>query len=212
MTRFSKRFFQLPTLVVARRLLGQRFVYDSIDGRIAGRIVEVEAYLSENDPACHAARGVTRRNQTMFGPPGRLYVYAIHSRYCMNVVTEPSGFGAAVLIRAIEPEDGMEIMQRNRPVDSVRELTNGPGKLCQAMGINTTLDGHCLWESDTMWIERVDSRVDFTVQTSTRIGLSQAKELELRFFIDGHQYVSGRASDHSIARNWCWNESNKCRS
>lgn len=204
MHRLGKDFYGRSTEEVAFQLLGQRIVLDAPVGRMTGRIVEVEAYLAKNDPACHAARGITPRNKSMFGPPGLLYVYSLHTRYCMNVVTEDSGIGAAVLIRAMEPEQGIEAMLQNRPVQSPRELSNGPGKLCQALGIDRTYDGEDLLVSHRMWIEFVEHLPQSKIRTTSRIGISQARDLQLRYFVDGHQFVSGRACDHSIPRKWTW--------
>jgi DNA-3-methyladenine glycosylase len=200
MSRFTIGFYDQPTIEVARNLLGCTLIVSSQGGRLAGRIVETEAYLSESDPACHAFGGMTPRNKSMFGPPGCLYVYSIHSRYCMNVVTESAGKGAAVLIRGLEPVLGIERMMRNRPVSSLRELTNGPGKLCQSLGIDKSLDGHSLAMGNQIWIESTSSPEELPVKTSTRIGISRARDLPLRFFIDGNAFVSGRASDHSVPR------------
>ncbi len=168
--------------------------------RLSGIIVEVEAYLAENDPACHASRGITPRNQSMFMTCGILYVYAIHSRWCMNVVTEESGRGAAVLIRAVEPVEGLHLMRQERIVDRDVDLTNGPGKLCQAMRIDRLLDQSDLTQSEDIWIEEPSDRVEARVRISPRIGINVGVELPYRFYFDNHRYVSGRASDHSARR------------
>ena len=130
-------FFIRPTLIVARALLGQRLVRE-IDGqRLSGLIVETEAYIGFDDTASHASKGRTARTEVMFGPPGQTYVYLIYGMYHMlNLVTEPVDFPAAVLIRAIEPLEGIEFMQRHRRQTTIANLTNGPGKLCQALAIN----------------------------------------------------------------------------
>jgi DNA-3-methyladenine glycosylase len=206
MKRLKTSFFEQPTIEVARRLLGCRLVRRLTDVSMAGIIVETEAYLSMNDAASHSARGPTPRNRSMFGPFGQLYVYTIHTRFCMNIVTEAPGIGAAVLIRAIEPESGIERMLQNRPVSSRIALTNGPGKLCQALAIDRSLDGVDLIRGDLVWIEPGPSMADFSIRASSRIGIRQSLDLPLRFFVDGHRYVSGRAKDHSNGKHWSWNQ------
>ena len=202
MPRLGPLFFQQTTLRLARELIGCRFIRVLGTQTLAAIIVETEAYLAQNDPACHAARGETKRNSVMFGPPGRLYVYSIHNRYCMNIVSENIGDGAAVLIRALEPIQGIEAMTEFRPAPKITELTNGPGKLCQAFGISILDNGIDLTESDFIWLEprKSDSEL-FAIRSSSRIGISQAKELPYRFFIDRNAFVSGRASDHSAKRD-----------
>ena len=200
MRRIQASFFQRPTLDVARELLGSSLFVAFGNDVLSGVIVETEAYLHEADAACHAARGKTKRNQVMFGPPGVLYVYTIHTRYCMNIVTESEGKGAAVLIRAIQPTKGMDSMLENRKVIDPRELTNGPGKLCQAMGVTTSHNGLDLTTSSEMWLQFRSSKAPFTIQTTPRIGISQSKELPYRFLVNGNRFVSGLASDHSIPK------------
>jgi DNA-3-methyladenine glycosylase len=130
--RLGREFYARDTLTVARELLGQRLVRVMEDGqRLAGIIVETEAYIGEEDQACHASHGRTPRNAVMYGPAGFAYIYFIYGMYyCLNVVTEQEGFPAAVLIRAIEPTEGIPRMQAYRQGRPLHELTNGPGKLC----------------------------------------------------------------------------------
>ena len=128
------------------------------------------------------------------------HVYSIHNRYCMNIVSEKSGYGAAVLIRAVEPIQGVEFMSSLRPVPKLRDLTNGPGKLCQAFGIDIGLDGEDLVRSQRVWLESNVAIADFEIRASPRIGISQAKDLPYRYFVDGNPFVSGRARDHSFKR------------
>jgi DNA-3-methyladenine glycosylase len=157
----------------------------------AGRIVEVEAYLAADDPACHAARGKTKRNASMFAAPGRAYVYSIHSRWCFNVVTLPEDVPSAVLIRAIEPLDGLALMHRRRPgVTRPIDLARGPARLCQALGIDRDLDGHDLTVGRRLWIENAD--VPAAILITPRIGISSAQDLPLRFLISDCPYVSKR--------------------
>lgn len=200
MKRLDKQFFEQPTTQLARQLLGCRFVHLSEFGTSSGWITETEAYLHQDDSASHSAKGLTNRNRSMFGPPGRLYVYSIHNRFCMNIVSESEGLGAAVLIRAIEPDCGIELMLLRRPTFKTHELTNGPGKLCQALGISKLHDGVNLTTSQQLWLEEKSCEMSFSIRTSSRIGIRQSQELPLRFFIDGNLYVSGRASDHSSPR------------
>ena len=200
MPKLDRPFFQQPTIALARGLLGCRLVHDLGSNILAGIIVETEAYLSKDDLACHASRGETKRNRTMFGPPGCLYVYSIHNRYCMNIVSEKAGNGAAVLIRAVEPTQGIEFMSTLRPVPKPQDLTNGPGKLCQAFGIDIGFDGEDLASSQRVWLESNAEIADFEIRASPRIGISQAKDLPYRYFVHGNPFVSGRARDHSLKR------------
>jgi DNA-3-methyladenine glycosylase len=200
MPKLGLQFFQQPTLRLAKELIGCWLVRVLGSEKLTAIIVETEAYLAKDDPACHAAIGETKRNSTMFGPPGRLYVYSIHNRYCMNIVSEHVGTGAAVLVRALEPIHGIETMTKLRPTDKITELTNGPGKLCQALGIDIQHNGVDLSTSETIWLEPIKETAPFEIRTSSRIGISQAKELPYRFFVDRNIFVSGRASDHSSKR------------
>jgi len=204
MPKLGLPFFQQSTLRLSQELIGCRLIRVLGTEKLTAIIVETEAYLSHDDPACHAAIGETKRNRTMFGPSGRLYVYSIHNRYCMNIVSENVGEGAAVLIRALEPIHGIEAMKQLRPADKITELTNGPGKLCQAFGIDIQHNGVDLSESDTIWLEPKTHAVRFEIRTSSRIGISQGKELPYRFFVDRNAFVSGRASDHSSKRDTCF--------
>src|SRR5687768_17100174 len=123
-----RAFYARHPAVVARELIGKRLVRQTAEGLCGGRIVEAEAYLSSRDPACHASRGMTRRNAAMFGPPGHAYVYMIHAKWCFNTVTEDVGLGSAVLIRALEPLEGIELMHARRGVENIFDLTRGPAR------------------------------------------------------------------------------------
>lgn len=156
-------------------------------------IVETEAYLSQNDPACHASRGITRRNAPMFGPPGRAYVYFIYgNHFCFNVTSGETGVGEAVLVRALQPTEGLELMRlrRGENLNSVN-LANGPGKLCRALAIDGNFNHHDLREPP-LWIAPSDSLVPFTIISAPRIGISQAADKLLRFYIKENNYVSRR--------------------
>src|SRR5437764_2901324 len=138
---FPKCFYEPSAKTVARDLLGHFLIRNTAAGCCGGPIVETEAYLSD-DPACHGAPGPTPRNRVMFGPPGHGYVYLIYGyHFCVNAVCRPAGVAEAVLVRAIEPMFGEAFMRHQRPVSKLRELTNGPAKLCEALGIDRGLDG-----------------------------------------------------------------------
>ncbi|MCW3491172.1 DNA-3-methyladenine glycosylase [Dethiobacter alkaliphilus] len=185
----SKTFYRKPTEEVARRMLGKLLVHKSAQGITAGRIVETEAYLFHNDPACHACRGMTARNQAMFGEAGYAYVYLIYGiYYCFNVVTAPPGEGEAVLVRALEPVYGLELMAQRRKTQVKRQLTSGPGKLCQAMAIDKTLNEADLTAGPLFLAD--DGEEPGEIITTTRIGISVAEDLPLRFYVSGNPYVS----------------------
>ena len=136
---FPRRFYARRPEIVARALLGKLLVRELPAGRLIGRIVEAEAYLPAGDSACHAYRGRTKRNASMYGPPGHAYVYAIHSRWCLNTVTAAEGIGCAVLLRAIEPLTGINVMQVHRGTERLRDLGRGPARLCEALDVNKCL-------------------------------------------------------------------------
>ena len=187
--RLGRDFYARDTLQAARELLGKRLVR-VIDGeRLSGLIVETEAYIGEEDRACHASRGRTSRTEVMYGPPGHTYIYFIYGMYhCLNVVTHKVGFPAAVLIRGIQPEEGVEYMRRNRGLPPEEELTNAPGKLCQALAIDRSLNGLDLCTSDLLFIEEV-ARVDLgEIEATPRIGIRAdeiAKRRPWRFVLSG---------------------------
>lgn len=186
----SQSFYSHPTLQVAKNLLGQVLVHQTPQGLASGRIVEVEAYLPKNDPACHAARGKTLRNQVMFGPAGHAYVYFCYgNHYLFNVVTEKEGIPGAVLIRALEPVEGAGLMAKRRgrldPGD--RGLTNGPGKLVQALGITKQYNGAKLWKKP-LYLQK--ARREEAVGVTTRIGITEGSELPLRFYLKDNPYIS----------------------
>jgi DNA-3-methyladenine glycosylase len=189
----DNEFYKQDTITVARSLLGSYLVHESREGTTAGKIVETEAYLW-GDPACHAYRRKTVRNATMFGPEGNAYIYQIYGiHYCMNVVTAPAGVGEAVLIRALEPAMGLDLMQLRRGVGEYRQLCNGPGKLVQAMGIIRSMDGISLMQPP-FYILSADTypeqNLPFGIVTTTRIGITQGVDLPYRFYIQGHPCVS----------------------
>jgi DNA-3-methyladenine glycosylase len=195
-----RAFYEPSAKVVAPRLLGHWLVRNTPLGRAGGLIVETEAYLV-NDPACHGAPGPTLRNKVMFESPGRGYVYLIYGcHFCVNAVCRPAGVAEAVLIRAIEPAFGEDFMRHERPVSRDKDLTNGPAKLCEALGIDRALDGVDICDAtSTLFIaenpqaQKVRRRKG-PIITTTRIGITRAAALPLRFYLDGSPFVSRRAS------------------
>lgn len=184
---------ELPhgTLELARSLIGAR-LQSRIGGRpCAGIIVETEAY-PPGDPASHAYRGPTPRNRSMYRAPGTAYVYLIYgTSWCLNVTSEAEGAGAAVLIRALEPLEGIEIMRERRPGIRDRDLARGPGRLCSALGVTREHDGLDLLDSSgPLWIERGDPSPP-DVGCSVRIGLTRAAEAPLRYYLRGSGWLSG---------------------
>ncbi|HEY4434062.1 MAG TPA: DNA-3-methyladenine glycosylase, partial [Candidatus Cybelea sp.] len=140
LVRLGAQDLPVGTKALARALLGCVLVRESEEGTVAGRIVETEAYLP-GDPACHAFTGKSPRNATLFGPPHRAYVYQIYgTSFCFNLSSEPDGEGAGVLVRALEPLVGLPLMQQRRSADEIRDLCRGPGRLCQALGIDRAFD------------------------------------------------------------------------
>lgn len=187
-------FYDRPAEIVARALLGKQLIRSAGRGLVRGRIVEVEAYLASGDPACHAARGRTRKNESMFGRPGIAYVYSIHARWCFNAVTEPERTPSAVLIRALEPLEGLATMGRRRGRPDPLDWTRGPARLCEALAIDKRLDGRDLTTGRAVWIAE-DPEFDersAEVGVSGRIGIREAVDLPLRFYLAGVPYVSGR--------------------
>lgn len=180
-----------PAEQVARRLLGCTLVRTINDRHLSGRIVETEAY-DQHDAASHSYRGQTSRTKIMFGPAGYLYVYFTYGmHYCCNVVTGAEGEGSAVLIRALEPLEGQDIMSHYRGARTGTELTNGPAKVCQALAIDKTLNGVDLGHEPLRLLLNPPLIPSSIVQT-TRIGISQAREVPWRFFIKDNKFVSRR--------------------
>ncbi len=193
--RLDKRFFARAAPEVARDLLGAYLVRALPGGeRLRARIVETEAYHGPDDTGSHARAGQTARTAVMFGPPGHAYIYLIYGMYEMlNVTTDEPGFPAAVLIRAVEPVEGVETMLSLRP-GKPNNLTNGPGKLCRAMAIDRSLNGEDLTRSTALWFERGEPLPDNQVGRSPRIGIDYAdpehRARPWRFFQKGNRWVS----------------------
>jgi DNA-3-methyladenine glycosylase len=195
MSRLQRDFFARDTLTVARELLGQRLVRILGDMRLSGYIVEVEAYIGEDDQASHAHPGRTARNATMYGPPGHAYVYLIYGmHHCLNIVTDREGYPAAILLRALEPLEGIPLMERQRGHRPVTQLTNGPARLCQALAIDRRLDGADLCAPDApLFVERGIFVPDEDIVTGPRVGVrgdETALTVPWRFYIRDNSYVS----------------------
>lgn len=184
-------FYDRETELVSRDLLGTILVAESPQGVTAGRIVETEAYLGEHDPACHAAAGRTARTECLYGPPGTAYVYFIYgAHWCFNAVTRAAGLPSAVLVRALEPIEGIEFMRERRHHPRAdRDLTNGPGKLCAALGITGALNGVPL-DAPPLMICRGEPVPDAEVAVTPRIGITRAAEWPLRWTVSTSPYVS----------------------
>jgi len=197
-----RAFYLCDTLRIARALLGKLLVHDTPDGPCGGPIVETEAYLCD-DPASHAvlrARGADRwearmtpRNAPMFGPPGTAYVYRVYMDHlCFNIVTQPEGCPEAVLIRAIEPTVGVDLMRRRRGVESLKALTSGPAKLTQALAIGLSLNGADLARGP-LRVLGAQTVPDRRVAAAPRIGVRLAADRPWRFYLADSPYVSRRA-------------------
>jgi DNA-3-methyladenine glycosylase len=179
-------FYDRPVLEVARDLVGCVVTHDDT----AGVIVETEAY-HDSEPASHAFVGLTPRTRTLFGPPGRAYVYFSYGMHALlNAVCEPVGVGAGVLIRALEPVDGIDHMRARRGVDAIRQLCSGPGKLTQALGIGLELNGSDLERGPIVFSSRPRAWRDVAISVDTRIGITRAADLPWRFVATGSRYVS----------------------
>lgn len=189
-----RHFYDRPVRVVAQDLLGKMLWRETEQGVTAGRIVEVEAYHGSDDPASHSYRGQTKRNASMFGPPGHAYVYTIHAKFCMNVVTEAAGTANAVLLRAVEPIHGCELMRARRLTDVTLDLTRGPARLCQAFQIDRQMDGWDLTLGEQLWLTEGEGKVKPNeIAVTPRIGVTSAKDWLMRYIIAGNRYVSGPA-------------------
>lgn len=200
-TPLPRKFFEPSADQVAAALPGHFLIRNLPRGLCGGLIVETEAYVTD-DPAAHSYRGETKRNRSMWGPAGHGYVYFIYgNHWCFNVVCRPVGFGEAVLIRAIEPTVGLDLMRERRPVVLPRNLTNGPGKLCAAMDIDRQLDGVdlCIATSPIFVAENPDLEKTLKelgpLVTTTRIGITQAATMPYRFYLAGSEFISRRAAD-----------------
>lgn len=200
--KLEREFYSRPTLDVAKDLLGKNLIHHINGKRLMGKIVEAEAYIGTVDKAAHSYNKRTKRNEVMFGPPGHAYVYIIYGVYnCMNVVTQAEEEGTAVLIRAVEPIENIETMALNRydePIENLRKrqilgLTNGPGKLCIAMGVTNRANNGMDLCGDTLWIEEASENETFEIVATTRVNIDYAEEaihFPWRFYIKDNPFVS----------------------
>jgi DNA-3-methyladenine glycosylase len=184
-------FYSRETLLVARDLLGMHLVHTGPSGRQVGRIVETEAYKGPRDLAAHSARGRTRRTEVMFGPPGRLYVYFTYGmHFCMNVVVGREGQGAAVLLRAAEPLEGLSAMAERRGTTDVRRLCGGPARLTQAFDIGRAANGVDLVGGREMWLLYGEPVPPGGVARTTRVGVAVGTGRPWRYLVRGDPFVS----------------------
>jgi DNA-3-methyladenine glycosylase len=181
--KLPRKFYSRDTKIVARELLGKILVHK----KCKGKIVETEAYLGFNDPGSIGFRKVKNIPKSLLKPPGHTFVYFTYGNHWMLNVVAKKSFLGAVLIRALEPLEGIEFMKKERGTDEIKNLTNGPGKLTKALGINKTHDGLDL-TGDNLFIE--NHKESFDIVKTTRIGLSRGKEKLLRFYIKNNEFVS----------------------
>ena len=186
-----RAFYERETEIVAREMLGTVLECETGAGIASGIIVETEAYLGEHDLACHAAAGRTARTEPLYGPPGTSYVYFIYGMYwCFNAVTRAEGLPSAVLVRGLEPLAGVDLMRKRRSrIRNEVDLTNGPGKLCAALGIDGSMSAKSL-QRKPLVIREGENIPDDKVEVTTRIGITQAAEWPLRFLVRDDPYVS----------------------
>jgi DNA-3-methyladenine glycosylase len=182
-----RNFYERPTVEVARDLLGKVLVH----GPVAGKIVEVEAYRGFDDLAAHASHGLTNRTHVIFGPPGHAYVYLIYGMYqCLNLIAEPKHKPGCVLVRALEPLAGIELMRERRPkARSLEELASGPGKLTLAMGIHRSHNGIDVTRGELV-VKAFPEQEPFEILTTPRIGIRHCADLPLRFLVAENRFVS----------------------
>jgi DNA-3-methyladenine glycosylase len=186
-----RSFYARLATVVARDLLGRLLVRPLPEGTLVGRIVEAEAY-QEDDPASHSFRGLTARTEVMFGPPGHLYVYFTYGmHFCMNVVTGRNGEGSAVLLRAVEPVQSIELMRRNRAARDDRLLCSGPGRLTQAFRVGRAQNGIDLVNGEQMFIATGKPILHSLIGEGPRVGIRSATDRPWRLYELGNPHVSG---------------------
>ena len=187
-------FFKRPTLKVAEGLLGKYLVVKRGGKTLAGKIVETEAYIGEDDLACHASKGRTNRSETLYQKAGAIYVYLVYGMYhCLNIVTEREHFPSAVLIRAVEPVDGIEVMKKLRKTDALRNLASGPGKLCMAFGIDKKMNGQNVFGVEIYIEDRGEKIIAKDIVRAKRVGVDYAgacAHYPWRFYIKDNEFVS----------------------
>jgi DNA-3-methyladenine glycosylase len=180
----TRDFYQREPSLVAQELLGKYLVRKIDDNLFIGKILETEAYLGKDDSAAHGFKGQTQRNTVLFGEAGIAYIYSIHRYHCFNIVTETTGMPSGVLVRAIKPIEGIEMMKHLRGVEMGKGFTNGPGKVCQAFDITRKLNGVDVTSSQSALFITEGENVPFdSIEMSERIGISKAKGLLLRYCI-----------------------------
>jgi len=186
-----RAFYERETEIVAREMLGTVLECETSAGIASGIIVETEAYLGEHDLACHAAAGRTARTETLYGPPGTSYVYFIYGMYwCFNAVTRAEGLPSAVLVRAVEPLAGIDLMRKRRSlIRNEVDLTSGPGKLCTALGIEGSMSAKSL-QRKPLVIREGEWIPDDKVEVTTRIGITRSADWPLRWIVKGNRFVS----------------------
>ncbi len=188
--RLPKSFYTRKTEIVARALLG-KILFHKIDKKItSGTIVEIEAYLGSEDPASRASNGKTKISKPMWAKPGRILLYVVHGNLLFNIIAHEVDKVGAVLIRALEPLEGIELMKRRREIENIENLTSGPGKLSEALGIDKKYNGKDITDPKLDLDIRRAEKEDFEIESSHRIGVSEDLEEELRFFIKGNRFVS----------------------
>ena len=197
----EQEFFARDVTVVAQELIGMLLCRRSRQGLAVGRIVETEAYLAQGDSASHSARGINRKNASMFGLPGHAYVYTIHARQCFNIVTESKGAASAVLVRAVEPVHGTQLMEQRRGMNRTRDLCRGPARLCEALDIGRDFDGWDLSKRRRLWVGTDTCVGDLRIGNSVRIGVTSAQDARLRFFLPDSEFVSGPQSLNRSSTN-----------
>ncbi|MCP8322706.1 MAG: DNA-3-methyladenine glycosylase [Candidatus Methylarchaceae archaeon HK02M2] len=189
----DRAFYEKETVTAAKDLLGKILVKRTSKGNIIGRIVEVEAYRGSDDPASHAYRGKTDRNYLMFGNGGHAYIYFIYgNHYCFNVTAKIGDDPGAVLVRALEPIEGINLMQMNRQVKDMKSLTDGPGKLTKAMNITMRHNGADLTKGEELFLCEPKEIENFTIVSTKRIGIRSGIDKLWRFYIKDNMFVSRR--------------------
>ncbi len=192
--KLPRSFFEKPTLNIARELLGKYLVVHQGKNILAGKIVETEAYVGEDDLACHASKGRTKRTETLYAKAGTLYVYMVYGMYyCLNIVTEKKDFPSAVLIRAVEPAEGIEQMRKARGTHALHHLASGPGKLCMAFGIGKAMNGENIFGKEIYIEDRGEQPKPKDIAKTKRIGVDYAKHCKnypWRFYSKGSSFIS----------------------
>ncbi|MEM2924580.1 MAG: DNA-3-methyladenine glycosylase [Methanocellales archaeon] len=186
-----REFYSKDPAVVAKNLLGKVLIRRIKSELLIGRIVETEAYYGEKDPASRAYKGVKNFNKPMWGEVGRAFIYMVHANWLLNAIAHPENEAGAVLIRALEPLDGLEEMKKHRKISNITELTSGPGKLTKAMNITNKLNGVDLTNIESeIFICQFEEEMIFKIRSSHRIGVSRDLPIKLRFYIESNPYVS----------------------